>query len=54
MTTTSSTRLESARSALASACSDVVDGTDADAVDGVPAAQVAAELGEGTGHVHFG
>jgi thiamine-monophosphate kinase len=23
-------------------------------VDGVPAAQVAAELGEGTGHVHFG
>ena len=23
-------------------------------VDGVPAAQVAAELGEETGHVHFG
>ena len=23
-------------------------------VDGVPAAEVAAELGEGTGHVHFG
>jgi thiamine-monophosphate kinase len=23
-------------------------------VDGVPAEQVAAELGEGTGHVHFG
>jgi len=23
-------------------------------VDGVPAPQVAAELGEGTGHVHFG
>jgi thiamine-monophosphate kinase len=23
-------------------------------VDGVPAAQVAAELGEATGHVHFG
>ena len=41
MTTTSSTRLSSARSALASACSDVVDGSDADAVDGVPVALLA-------------
>ena len=41
MTTTSGTRLESARNALASACGDVADGTPADAVDGVPVALVA-------------
>jgi glycolate oxidase FAD binding subunit len=41
MTTTSGTRLEAARTALASACGDVTDATPADAVDGVPAALVA-------------
>jgi thiamine-monophosphate kinase len=32
----------------------VTEGDPGVTVDGVPAAQVAAELGEGTGHVHFG
>ena len=41
MTTTSDTRLESARSALGSACGDVTDGGPGDAVDGVPVALVA-------------
>jgi glycolate oxidase FAD binding subunit len=41
MTTTSGTRLESARTALTSVCGDVADGTAADAVDGVPVALVA-------------
>ncbi len=41
MTTTSGTRLESARTALASACGSVTDGTAGDAVDGVPVALVA-------------
>jgi glycolate dehydrogenase FAD-binding subunit len=41
MTTTSGTRLESARTALTSVCDDVSDGAAADAVDGVPVALVA-------------
>jgi glycolate oxidase FAD binding subunit len=41
MSTTSDTRLESARTALTSACGDVTDGAPADAVDGVPVALVA-------------
>jgi glycolate oxidase FAD binding subunit len=41
MTTAARTRLDSARTALASACGEVVDGTPADAVDGVPVALVA-------------
>jgi glycolate oxidase FAD binding subunit len=41
MTTAARTRLDSARTALASACGEVVDATPADAVDGVPVALVA-------------
>jgi glycolate oxidase FAD binding subunit len=41
MTTAARTRLDSARTALSSACGEVVDGTPADAVDGVPVGLVA-------------
>jgi glycolate oxidase FAD binding subunit len=41
MTTAARTRLDSARTALSSACDEVVDGTSADAVDGVPVGLVA-------------
>ena len=41
MTTAARTRLDSARTALASACAEVTDGTPADAVDGVPVGLVA-------------
>ncbi|MCW2695200.1 MAG: glcE [Modestobacter sp.] len=41
MTTAARTRLDSARTALSSACSEVVDATPADAVDGVPVGLVA-------------
>ncbi len=41
MTTAARTRLDSARTALASACGEVADATPDDAVDGVPAALVA-------------
>ena len=41
MTTAARTRLDSARTALASTCGEVADATPADAVDGVPAALVA-------------
>ncbi len=51
MATTTPTRRDAARAALAAVCPEVVDGTDADAVDGVPAALVAragstAQVGE--------